>query len=89
LRDGHCELEMRNQRKSGEECFIRISLSLLRDEADQPYAMLGVSTDISSQKHAERALRESEERYRGPANSMPHVAYITGVDGKTKLINQH
>ena len=89
LRDGQAELELRNRRKSGEECYIRLSLSLLRDEANQPYAMLGVAIDITAQKQAERALRESEDRYRSLADAMPQVAYITGADGKTKLINHH
>lgn len=81
LRDGQNELEMRTRRKSGEECFIRLSLSLLRDEADQPYAMLGVATDITDRKQA-------EERDRCLINAMPQVAWITGPDGRAQMVNR-
>ena len=89
LRDGHSEVELRNRRKSGEECYIRLSLSLLRDEANQPYGMLGVSIDITAQRHAERALRESEARYRCLTDAMPQVVYVTNADGKTEMVNHY
>jgi PAS domain-containing protein len=82
LRDGHLEIELRNRRKSAEECFVRLSLSVLRDEPNLPYGMLGVAIDITEQRRAEQALRQSEERYRGVANAMPQVAYITGPEGR-------
>jgi len=88
-RDGEVEVELRNRRKSGEECFVRLSVSLLRDEANQPYGILGVAIDITEQRRAEQALRESEERYRCLAHAMPQVVYLTGQDGKTELVNQH
>ena len=88
LRDGWCEREPRNRRKSGEECFIRLSLSLLRDEAQRPYAMLGVSTDVTAQRKAEKLLRESEELYRGLVEAMPQIAYTTDAAGRTTLVNR-
>jgi PAS domain S-box-containing protein len=88
-RDGQREIEMRGRRKSGEECYIRLSLSLLRDEAGQPYGMLGVSTDITAAKQAEKARRENEERYRSLVNAMPHVAYLTDAGGKATMLNEY
>lgn len=89
LRDGQAEVELRNRRKSGEECYIRLSLSLLRDETNSPYGMLGVSTDITAQRLAERAERKSEARYRCLADAIPHIAYVAGIDGKTEMVNRH
>ncbi len=89
LQLGHLELEVRNQHKSGREFFLRLSLSLLRDEAGAACGMIGVAADITDQRLAERALRDSEELYRCLAEAMPHIAYTTGPDGKTQFVNQH
>ena len=87
-RGGLREFELRHRRKSGEECFIRLCLSQLHDEAGHPYGILGVGIDITAQKRAEQALRESEERYRSLANAIPQVVYLTSPDGKTEMVNQ-
>lgn len=89
LRDGQREIELRCLRKSREECLVRLSLSLLRDEADKPYGILGVATDITGQRRAEAALRESEARYHSLADAMPQVAYITDAHGQTQMVNHH
>lgn len=87
LRRGSLNLEMRNRRKSGEECYVRLSLSLLRDEEQRPYGIIGVATDITRQVWAEQALRNSEERYRSLANAMPQIAYLGDKDGNVVFIN--
>ena len=86
---GQLQLEMRNRHKSGQEIYLRLSLSLLRDESGQPSGMVGVATDITEQKLADKALHESEERYRSLAEAMPQIAYTTGPDGKTQFVNHH
>jgi len=86
LRDGQSEIEIRNRRKSGEECYIRLSLSLLRDEAGQPYGILGVSADITAQKRAEKALRESEERFRLAAQAVDGIVY--DWDPRTGIVHR-
>ncbi len=40
-------------------------LEPLRDAGSQPYGIVGTAYDITSQKRHERALRESESRFRG------------------------
>ncbi len=89
LRDGIHQVELRNRRKSGEECYIRLSLSLLRDDSGRPCGMLGVSIDVTAQKRAEQALRESEERYRCLTDAMPQVVFVTDTQGKTELVNRY
>ena len=87
--DGPKEVELRNRRKSGEECCARHCLSLLRDEANQPYGILCVAIDVTAQKRAEQALRDSEDRYRLLAEALPQVAFIAGPDGKIEMLNRH
>ncbi len=89
MREREREIELRQRRKSGEESYIRLSLTVLRDETDEAYAILGVATDITAQRKAELALRESEKRYRQVTDALPQIAYITRLDGKTEMINGH
>lgn len=86
---GQLEVETRNRHRSGGEIYLRLSLSLLRDEAGEPCGIVGVATDITEQKRADKALRESEKRYRSLANAMPQIAYTTGPEGRTEFVNQH
>jgi PAS domain S-box-containing protein len=60
---GWHEVEVRMRRKSGEDFFAHLSLSMLR-EGDAEVGMIGYSMDITGRKRMEQALRESEERLR-------------------------
>jgi PAS domain S-box-containing protein len=44
--------------------------------------------DITERKHAEEALRESEERFRSMANSIPQLAWVARADGFIYWYNQ-
>lgn len=81
------ETELRVRTKSGQERFIRVSLSVLKDDLGQPYGIIALAVDITAQKHQEEALAESEERYRALIDAMPQVVYVTDSSGNTKLIN--
>ncbi len=89
LQGGETEIELRNRRKSGEECYARYSLSLLRDETDQPSGMLCVAIDVTAQKLAEQALRDSEDSHRLLAEAFPQIAFIAGPDGRIEMLNRH
>jgi PAS domain S-box-containing protein len=56
---GQHELEVRRKRKSGEDFYTHLSLSLLRDNQGAVTGIIGSSIDITQRRLAEEALRES------------------------------
>lgn len=58
------DTEERCMRKDGTEIWMALSLSMVRSSRDKPLYWIGVMRDITDQKRAEVAQRESEERLR-------------------------
>ena len=90
LKEGQAELHLRNRRKPGEERWIRLSLSVLREENGHPHAILGVAADFTGTdagRSAEEALQKSEERFRLAARALEGVVFDwdlqTGVVHRT------
>ncbi len=61
--------------------------SLLRDESDNPVGMIGTIRDITLQKQAEKALRESEEIFRQIINSAGNIITVFDLDNRVILVN--
>lgn len=62
--------------KDGKEIHVESSVSVLKDETGDSVGLLAVIHDISERKHAERNLRESEERYRSLIESSPEAICV-------------
>jgi PAS domain S-box-containing protein len=56
--------EKRYMRKDGSVLWVQLDAVMLRDSQGAPLWAVGVIQDIAERKHAEEALRESEERLR-------------------------
>jgi len=56
--------------------------SPLRDRAGNIIGVVGVARDISDRKHAEKALQESEERYRCLIEATSHIVWDTTATGE-------
>ncbi len=56
--DGLYQTEVKMVKKSNEIVFAELSLSLLKDEKDNPIGMIGYSQDITKRKEIEKKLRE-------------------------------
>jgi PAS domain S-box-containing protein len=71
----------------GPHDFIAVKFPL-RDESGRPYAVCGISTDITARKRAEEAIIESESRLRQHMDAMPQMVYTSPADGMTDYVNQ-
>ncbi|GHO54500.1 PAS domain S-box protein [Ktedonobacter robiniae] len=61
----------------------------VRDEAGQIVKWFGTATDIDEQKQTEQRLKESEERFRALAETVPQLVWVARSDGQHEYTNQH
>jgi PAS domain S-box-containing protein len=59
---GEHDVEVRMRKKSGEDFYAHLSLSLLRDGEGSVAGMIGYSMDITERKRAEEMLRQTTEQ---------------------------
>ncbi len=59
---GAHEVSVRLRKKSGEDFYGHVSLSLLRDDDGEPIGMIGYTMDVTDQRRAEDALRVRAEQ---------------------------
>lgn len=76
-RGGSDEYDWTYVRKDGSSFPVRLSVTPLTDASGTLTGFLGIGKDISAQKRAEAALRDSEQRLRLITDNLPAlVAYI-------------
>ena len=77
---------MRVLRKDGEEAIWEYSNSL-RVESGKPSYVLGYAHDVTESKRFEKALRESEERYRDLFENSNDLIQVANPDGLIVYVN--
>ncbi|WP_413773940.1 PAS domain-containing protein [Nostoc sp. MG11] len=84
----HYVVEYRMCHKDQQYRYVLDQGIIKRDANGQPVRAVGSTTDISDRKHAEVALRQSEERYRYLSDAMPQLVWICNPSGEYEHVNQ-
>jgi PAS domain S-box-containing protein len=87
LTEGRARGLMRVRTRSGGERIIEYDNSLRREGLGEPVVRC-IGRDVTEQKRAEHALRESEERFRTMANAAPVMIWMSGPDARCTFFNQ-
>jgi len=76
------------RRKDGALIDISLTVSPLRDKAGRVVAASKIARDITEQKRAEAALRDSERRLQDLLAAIPAAIYTTDAAGKITYFNE-
>ena len=68
------------RRKNGSLLDVSLTISPVRDSSGRVIGASKVARDITAQKQAERALQESEERFRTITDASPVMVWLSGTD---------
>ncbi|MEP6675614.1 MAG: PAS domain S-box protein [Ferruginibacter sp.] len=88
LKMGALELEVRIILEDKDIRWIKLAGRVLYNEKKEAVRILGTVMDITEQKKAYNLLRESEERFRQLANSMPQQVWTSDTKGNLNYFNQ-
>ena len=75
------------RRKDGSLIDISLTVSPIRDQKGRIVGASKIARDITEHKRAERALAESEERFRNLANTVPDIVWTAAPDGTITFVN--
>jgi PAS domain S-box-containing protein len=81
-------VEKRLIRKDGRIIWVSVTSSTVRDSAGRFLYGIRVMRDITSGRHAQEALRASEQRFRELIEALPAAVYTTDAAGRVTFYNQ-
>ncbi len=79
--------DKRYVRPDGSVLWSRNSVNAVRDGSGRVLSVVAVAQDITAQRAGEERMRESEERFRSLADSMPQIVWATRPDGYVDYFN--
>ena len=74
--------------KRGEKTWIELRVSPLKDKNENVTAAIELAVPVTERKKAEIKLKESEEKHRNLADSLPDIVFETDISGKLIYANK-
>lgn len=81
-------MEKRYVRADGEQCWVLLSVSLVRDEEGEPLYFVSQIEDVTERRRSEDALLEAEDRFRSAFDEAPIGMAMNSVDGRFLRVNR-
>jgi diguanylate cyclase (GGDEF)-like protein/PAS domain S-box-containing protein len=81
-------LEKRYVRADGQEAWVVLSVSLVRDEEGAPLYFVSQMEDVTERRRSQDALLEAEDRFRSAFEEAPIGMAMTAVDGRFLRVNR-
>ncbi|MBD2108313.1 PAS domain-containing protein [Nodosilinea sp. FACHB-13] len=88
LQEGYWAGELMQTTRDGRSIITNSRWTLQSTPANEPAAVLEISSDVTEQKQVEAALRKSELHFRTLANSMPQMFWTALPNGQLEYCNQ-
>jgi PAS domain S-box-containing protein len=85
---GHWEGEVQKKRRDGQTLLVSSRWALGRDADGRPEKILVIDTDITEQRRAGAALRESEDRYRDLVEHSLDLICTHDLQGRLLSVNE-
>jgi diguanylate cyclase (GGDEF)-like protein/PAS domain S-box-containing protein len=81
-------MQKRYLRADGEQVWVLLSVSLVRDDAGEPLYFVSQIEDVTERRRSEDALREAEDRFRSAFDEAPIGMAINALDGRYLRVNR-
>lgn len=83
---GYHEFDTIQQAKDGKKIPVEVKSTLI--ELNGEKVVLSITRDITESKKAEKALKESEKKYRDLAELLPQTVFETDLNGNITFVNR-
>jgi len=88
VKEHRYEVEKRFLRSDGTVVWARTAASLVHDGMKSPQRAVAVCVNITEDRRRAEELRQSEERFRQLANSVPGFIWTADPDGRATFVNE-